>query len=192
MITLEMLLGDPIALRDAVQSVDLSKVSFLMMNEEYRGYLEADAGLEHYKLISAVASFFEDKTVCDIGTHYGNSSIALSANPKVNVVSYDIREMKRILHEPTNVTYRLGDFRDKEDVLDSPFIFVDVDPHDGIQEREFDNWFRDHSYHGIVMWDDIHLNPQMEQWWNELTEDTVKFDLTPAGHWSGTGMIFYR
>lgn len=190
MITKEMLTAEnPVALLEEVQKIELNNPAVYMINSEYRGYLTEKAGREHYKLISAIASMFEGQTVYDIGTHMGNSSLALGANKNVKVVSYDIVNCTQLLASPPNVQYKIGDFRMDTGVLKSPFIFIDVDPHDGIQEAEFHTWLAKHKYAGIVLWDDIHCNNAMETWWTNIA--TTKYDLTPAGHWSGTGMTLY-
>jgi hypothetical protein len=88
------------------------------------------------------------------------------------------------------VEYKIGDFRFDSELLASPFIFIDVDPHDGIQEKAFHEFFLTVRYKGITLWDDIHLTPVMEQWWNSI--ESHKVDLTKLGHASGTGMIVYK
>ena len=93
---------------------------------------------------------------------------------------------------PSNVTYKIGDFRTDSALMEAPFIFVDVDPHDGIQEKDFDRFFRESGYKGLTLWDDIHCNSAMKDWWENLDGTGIeKYDLTVAGHWSGTGAIFY-
>lgn len=176
-----------------VQKIDLNSVCTTLANFQYRGYFLEEAGREHYKLIAYVASLFPDQTVYDIGTHFGGSSVALSTAEKTKIVSYDIVEMKQLNWLPKNVDYRIGDFRLDEEVLNSPFIFIDVDPHDGIQEKDFHKFFIDKNYNGITLWDDINANNEMRDWWAgiEETDKIKKIDLTKLGHWSGTGMIIY-
>jgi predicted O-methyltransferase YrrM len=41
-------------------------------------------------------------------------------------------------------------------------ILLDIDPHDGIQEAKFLDILRRIQYQGIVIMDDIHLNPAMD------------------------------
>ena len=50
------------------------------------------------------------------------------------------------------------------------------------------------KFEGIVLLDDIHLNSEMEKWWKELQESASErgfqaFDVTPVGHFSGTGLL---
>jgi hypothetical protein len=187
-----LLAGETQKLLPEVQSVDLFNSSTSLSNFQYRSYYNEQAGKEHYKLLAFVASLFPSQTIYDIGTHFGGSSVALSTTAH-KVISYDIVEMKQLIVLPSNVEYKIGDFRKDPDVLNSPFIFVDVDPHDGIQERDFHSFFLESKYKGIVLWDDIRANREMHEWWSSIQEsDTIKkVDLSTLGHWSGTGMIVY-
>ena len=175
-----------------VKKIDLFSLANKIGDFQYSGYFMKDAGIEHYKLLAYMSSLFADKTIYDIGTHYGNSSVAMSYAKDTKIVSYDIIEMKRLKSLPENVEYRIGDFREDPEVLKSPFIFVDVDPHDGIQEKDFHEFFLEKKYVGIVLWDDINANLEMKVWWDSIDETQVKkVDLSKLGHWSGTGMIVY-
>lgn len=147
------------------------------------------SGSEHYVLLVSVAQFYHDALLIEVGTYHGSGSLALSQGLN-HVVSYDIVDVRKIVNVPDNVEFRLGDFRnDKDLILSAPFIFVDVDPHDGIQEDQFHQWFLDNHYSGLVLWDDIHLNEPMQRWWQSVRNP--KTDLTGLGHWSGTGLVHY-
>jgi hypothetical protein len=91
---------------------------------------------------------------------------------------------------PDNVEFRLGNFLEDTRLLDAPLVFIDVDPHDGIQEKVFHDFFTVSHFKGIVLWDDIRCNPEMEEWWKSI--DTHKLDLSKVGHWSGTGLTTYE
>lgn len=195
MSVLDMLTGNLNSLKSEVSKIDLSSVAASMNDSAHRDYIQRDAGIEHYKLIAWIASQFQPHTVMDIGTHYGNSSLAMSLDKNAKIISYDIVEMKRLSVLPENCDYRLGDFREDPNTMNAPFIFIDVDPHDGIQEKEFHEFFISKGYRGITLWDDIYCNQAMKDWWNSISpthEKYKKVDLTSVGHWSGTGMIVYE
>lgn len=193
MATLQNLIdGDLAAIKEDLLKIDLSDMSVKMNDIQYRNFFNEKAGREHYQLISWVASQFAGQKIMDIGTHYGNSSLAMAADPSADVISYDIVDVKRLYNPPTNCQYKIGDFREDPVTLTSPFIFIDVDPHDGIQEKDFHDWFLANNYKGITLWDDIHCNTQMSVWWSKVDGANIKkVDLTEIGHWSGTGMIIY-
>lgn len=179
-------------LREDIAKINLSGVADKIDNDQYRQYFLEERGVEHYKLLAWIATLFGDSKIFDIGTHYGNSSIAMSYAKNAKVVSYDIVEMKQLNSLPENVEYKIGDFRANPEVLSSPFIFIDVDPHDGIQEKDFHQFFLKKNYKGITMWDDINVNKEMRFWWDSITEPNAKKnDISLLGHWSGTGMIIY-
>jgi len=62
-------------------------------------------------------------------------------------------------------------------------------------EREFFARLVDKGhFEGILLLDDIHFNPEMIQWWNEVKSNAEKygyrvFDVTNMGHFSGTGLV---
>ena len=64
---------------------------------------------------------------------------------------------------------------------------LDVDPHDGIQERDFFKFFEEIGYVGLVVLDDIYINNNMKKFWNDIKQP--KLDMTQYGHWSGTGLV---
>jgi hypothetical protein len=72
-----------------------------------------------------------------------------------------------------------------------PFIFIDVDPHDGIQETKMIQKLVDKKYKGYVLLDDIHLNQAMQNFWDSIPVTVRKVDLTEIGHWSGTGLLIF-
>ena len=184
--------GNVEALADEVKKISLIAQAKEMPSPEYRGYLSEEAGKEHYKLLAYISSAYAGQTIYEIGTAMGNSSLALSYSPTTKIISYDILDTKCVITLPTNVEYRIGDFRLDPEVLKAPFIFIDVDPHDGIQEQAFHEFFLANNYKGIVMWDDI-LTWGLKDWWPTLNHPSVtKIDISAAGHISGTGLTIYN
>lgn len=185
--------GDTDKIKEHLRSIDITRESKSIANYEYQKYFLQEPGTNHYKLLAWVSSLFPGQVVMDIGTHYGCSSLAMSHAKDTRVISYDIQDLKRV-HKPwpENCEYKIGDFRTDAATLGCPLIFIDVDPHDGIQEKKFHDFFIKSLYKGIVLWDDIHLSPSMKNWWSGIKEASVtKIDLTPVGHVSGTGMTIY-
>jgi hypothetical protein len=152
-------------------------------------YFQGKAGREHYRLLMYVSSIFSKEKLFDIGTNRCMSAAAMSHSMKNQVITYDI--IKLIIVNPflPRVEYVLGDCREDKRLLESPFIFFDVD-HNGKFEYLFYEFLKENKYKGLVMCDDIHLNEPMKKWWETITED--KYDLTEKGHWSGTGLIHFK
>lgn len=151
------------------------------------------AGKEHYRLLSWLSTQFHHRTIIDIGTHHGASAAALSRNISNHVHSFDVVD-KGLQSKKPNCTYHqlnLWDAQTRQEwaatILSSALIFLDIDPHKGVMEFEFYEWLGEHQYKGILILDDIwHFDGMRTCWYNIHHE---KIDLTPIGHWSGTGLV---
>lgn len=165
---------------------DRSREPFIK-NDEHKQLFFSDK--EHYRLLSSLTKDYNGVRLYDIGTYRGFSALALSSNPNNLVVSYDIGYFVQI-DRPENVEFRVGNFYHDGDMLKSPLIVFDIDPHDGYTERNFLDNLNRIGYKGTVIFDDIHLNDGMQNFWDSVTQE--KFDLTNVGHWSGTGMVLFK
>ena len=144
---------------------------------------------EHYDLLSALSHEYNNTKIYDIGTYKGLSAVALSSNENNLVISYDIGYYVTV-KQPNNVEFRIGTFYHDKEMLSSPLIMFDIDPHDGIQERNFVDNLINVGYKGTVVFDDIHLNDGMKKFWSSVTQE--KHDYTQLGHWSGTGIVIFK
>jgi hypothetical protein len=80
----------------------------------------------------------------------------------------------------------------KDVILSCPFIFLDVDPHNGQMENEFINYIKEIDYQGFIICDDIWYFKEMrDNFWFKI-EDDYRYDLTDIGHWSGTGIVTFN
>jgi hypothetical protein len=153
------------------------------------------AGIEHYRLLEHFTSSVSNATILDIGTYTGLSALALSTNPTNQVLSFDI-ETKPGLPIRPNLKYLTDNLMTpegraiwKETILAAPFIFLDIDPHEGTREYEFYEWLRDNEYKGFVICDDIwYFGAMQDNFWSKIP-DEHKLNATYAGHWSGTGLL---
>lgn len=158
----------------------------------YGQYYDRPSGEEHYRLLKYLAKNI-DGDITEIGTHCGTSAVALATSSDYEVITYDIVNLKtNDLSHIENLTFRLCEFNDdidyKEKILNSKMIFIDA-PHNGNFEMMCYNWLIENDYKGITVWDDIHLNTEMENFWNSVTHN--KIDVTNYGHVTGTGIIFF-
>lgn len=140
------------------------------------------AGREHYRLLNYLCT--GKKLVFDIGTYRGSSSIAMSSAKKV--ISYDVEKLREV-KKLKNITYKIGEVMDDKQILEADVILLDT-YHDGTYEREFYQFLRDYYYKGILVLDDIHLNPEMERLWSNIIDP--KDDFTEIGHYTGTGVVY--
>lgn len=159
---------------------------------------------EHYKLLVALVSLLQPKTVVEIGTATGASALAMKSalREDAKLVTFDIVPWREV---PSTVL-RDEDFADgrleqRTDDLSVPagrkenaallrsaeLIFLDA-LHDGDQERGFLRGFEEVGLAAgpILVLDDIRLW-RMLSFWQEISRP--KLDMTSFGHWSGTGLV---
>ena len=177
-------------------TLDYSKIL-----QEDIGYLEKDLSLdwvyrkgEAFQLLSYITKQFNGITIIDAGTHYGWSAYCLKQNPKNNVITYDITDRfnNEYLKAISNVEVKILDVN-KEDhqiIHSAEVIYLDIDPHDGLQESVFTDLLDKIGWQGYLFCDDIHINSGMANWWNSINLN--KYDLTEMGHTHGTGLVTYN
>lgn len=162
---------------------------------EYQRYFVEGEGVEHYRLLERLSSELEDgEIIVDVGTLYGLSALALASNPKVEVWTYDIQSFipnEAAIKTKPNISFRIKDGIEAipDFVHKTKLIMLDVDPHDGEQERRFIQQLVKHSYVGRVVCDDIHLNDAMKAFWESVTQ---RKEVRSDGHFSGTGIIYFE
>jgi hypothetical protein len=157
-----------------------------------------DRAGEHYRLLAYLSSLYKGQTIVDLGTHHGSSAIALSYEPSNRIESFDIEDhvSKRVM--PANVRFHRENLYDpavreqhKKMLLESALIFVDTDPHSGIPEHEFLRWLQKNEYRGLIVLDDVwYFKPMRDNLWYRI-EGQHRTDVTPLGHWSGTGLVSF-
>jgi predicted O-methyltransferase YrrM len=158
-------------------------------------------GNEHYRLLAYLATQFNNSSIFDIGTSSGQSALALSFNSSNTVHTFNIqdelsKEKKQFKWKDCNIKFHLENLWDtdilkkwKQELLNSPFIFIDVDPHNGHMEYDFYKWLEENQYKGIVLFDDVLVTDLMKyNFWFRIPSEH-KIDLTKYGHFSGTGLI---
>lgn len=169
-----------------VKELDISHLRDMSLNQN--DWLPA--GQSEYRLYAYLSTFFHKKTILDVGTRTGGSALALSYNPTNQVISYDLVEQGASSIEKDNITWKIMNFME-DDTLDwdnIPIVMIDVDPHDGAQERVMMDWLRDKGWKGVLIHDDIGPDwPDIQLMWDEIPEE--KFDVTDIAHMSGTGIV---
>jgi len=177
-----------------------SKILFHDVNN-YEEYFSA-CGAQHYRLLSYFSSLFHHSNIIDIGTHRGNSSLALSYNKTNTIHTFDIVSNINphiMAHTDNVICYKDNIFDEetannkyKELILSCPFILLDVDPHDGGNETIFYEYLKKIDYKGFVICDDIWYFKEMrDNFWYNISH-VERYDLTHLGHWSGTGIINFN
>lgn len=155
-------------------------------------------GRQHYRLLSYLSTLFDNSIIIDIGTHRGSSATALSFNKTNQIYTFDIvnkienRNIKNIpnIHfQYDNLFEEEGQEKWKDTILKAPFIFLDVDPHNGTMEWDFYQFLLKINYQGFVICDDVWYFKEMrDHFWYKIPYEQ-RYDMTHLGHWSGTAIF---
>jgi len=183
---------------EQLQEIDLSSLATVLAsaptnpNAEFKditrklvvGSFQDGPGVEAYALYAYLSTLFDDGTILDIGTLFGSSALALSYNPNNKVITYDVNvhnDHEYLLQRP-NISYKHIDFMTDDSIVweDVKMILIDTD-HNGAQETEFVKFLIEKDWSGLLLLDDIHINPQMEEFWS-CFEDGIKVDVTHLAH----------
>ena len=187
---------------------------------EQTSYKAFGASIDHYHAILAhLSTYFNGSIIVDMGTHRGGSAAALSYNKSNEVYTFDITPQEEAAElfkedEYKNIIYIIGNCiennwygqplgpfstnlseplkSEKEIFLSSELIFLDIDPHDGVQEAAVLDFLIENNYKGSMVCDDIgHQHPPMHDWWNsiELHKYTIRNKYAAL---KGTGIICFN
>ena len=165
-----------IGLQDIIK-LDFTNVYKNIVIEEQEIDFYSNPGKEHYKLLSYFSTLFNNSNIIDIGTHLGYSAVALSYNKTNTIYSFDIVDKVRPnIKNVENIKFLNDDLFDKnifykwkDVILSSPFIFLDVDPNNGIMELEFINYIKEINYNGFIICDDIWYFKEMrDNFWYKI------------------------
>ena len=165
----------------------------------------------------SISKQLKNAKILEIGTHNGNSAVALGygniSNNNIIIDTYDIKNLLQpnptIFFNEYNVNYNIKNILtedylidNKDEIISYHIIFMDIDPHEGILEYELYLWLKKNKYTGIIIFDDIHLGlnhtannyrptqNSMIDFWKKV-DSADKMDLTHLGHWSGTGVLCF-
>ena len=177
---------------DEITSLDFSHLS-RFIPEKYKFFFNGYPGFAPYRLLAYSSTLFNNKILIEVGVHNGWGSLAMSFNKSNTIVGYDINISTldtKIRDENPNITFKEGISHeiDPEIILNSPFIHLDT-LHDGVYEGVFIDFLAKNNYKGVLLADDIHLNQDMEQFWESIK--ITKYDLTAIGHETGSGLVCF-
>ena len=186
--------------KECVNDMDLTDLLPFVEWTDSKEYLTKDAGQEHYKLLSYLSNQLSDGyPVYDIGTYRGLSALALSLNSTQKVVSYDVKDWFPddevcCARKKSNIELRLMDCcNEMDEISKASLVVLDIDPHDGVQDKIIVTHLSECGFKGILVIDDILLNQNMKDFfsWVKSLPGVVTYDVTEYGHWSGTGLAVF-
>lgn len=168
---------------DEIREVDLSRL-IKIVSKKHRDIVNGEAGKEHYKLLAYLGKITKG-LIIELGTHYGTSSMALAENPSNIIITYDVRDIYKIKHQPKNVFRIIGnifELGEERMLLKSDLIFLDT-AHKADFEWQVFCFLKENNYKGVLLVDDIYFSDEMLTFWNKI--DVLKYDLTDIGHGGG-------
>jgi predicted O-methyltransferase YrrM len=158
---------------------------------------------EHYHLLASVVDVLKPKTIIELGTHLGYSSLCMKKylDADGRIFTFDVipwNEFENTILQPGDFDSQLTQYVDDTTTLNNfnkhrelfetaDLIFMDA-LKDGVQEYQFLENFRNIGFNNkcLFVFDDIRLWNMLDIWFHM---DKPKFDLTSYGHWSGTGLV---
>jgi predicted O-methyltransferase YrrM len=157
-------------------------------------------GKQHYRLLSYLSTLYNNANIIEIGTHIGFSSLSLAYNKTNTIHTFDIFDkVDERIRQYSNIRFYQDDLFEpdtreqfRELILSCPFIFIDVDPHNGNMEYDMFLYLKEIEYPGFIVFDDIWYFKEMrDNFWYKIP-DIFRYDLTEHGHWSGTGIVTFN
>lgn len=169
-----------------LNSIDLSGINEKLPPQVTK-YFALNAGEEHYRLLAYLSTLVSKAKILDVGTYQGVSAAALSYSEDNRVITIDTTIDDNLsLVKFDNIDFLNCSAMDPVIQLnDYSIIMLDID-HSGNTEKLFTDKLVNTKWSGVLIADDIHLNRNMESWWDSLKME--KYDITKYGHWSGTGL----
>lgn len=180
-------------IREDLEKVDLEPLrSFVANPDEFFG------PMQHYRLLTYLAKRRAGRTAFDIGTHQGDSALALALGG-VHVETFDLVDKIGSRSLGGGVQRHSDDLCDpimrehwRSALLESALILIDIDPHEGTREYELVSWLQANDYRGLIVLDDIwYFEGTRINLWQRI-DPRHKTDVTVLGHWSGTGIVSFR
>jgi hypothetical protein len=182
--------------------LDINYINKIDINEYFKNFNLTDdfykrPGEQHYRLLAYISTLFNNVNIIEIGTHTGESSLALSYNKNNTIYTFDIIDKISQDKKVDNIKFIIDDImtnidsrnRWKDIILSSPFIFLDVDPHNGFMEYDFYLFLKEINYNGFIICDDIWYFKEMrDNFWYKIPYE-YRYDISHLGHWSGTGIL---
>ena len=162
-----------------VKKIDLSPL-LGFVSGEVADHFKKSYFPTQYRLL-ALLSYESKKSILDLGGNIG-ATVALAHNTKGKVVTGNRTNTPL----PENVVLGVGNWWDG--LANTDFIYLSTI--DAKTAEKVDTHLRKVSFCGIMVYDNIHANQEMEAWWLTLPFD-CKYDLTIIGNYYGTGVLTY-
>lgn len=153
---------------------------------------DSDITSRYYWFLYKLAWFGWPALMVELGTYkgYGAASM-IFGNPSARVISMDIEDF--VENHPDRVIggidyWHCNSCHPEYDLKDIGILFIDT-LHDGKMCLDEFNFYKDRMHqNGIVLFDDIYLNPEMKKFWDEFKPNGIKMELPLHGE-AGFGLV---
>ena len=191
LITKEKLLELSIYSQKIIDDVDLEQI---VCTQEDASLQSPGVEAHYYRFLYFLTKLYKPSLCLELGTHTGISAACLAMGfPEGKVITVNNKDQLLPECEMPNTEYFVQDSCEpislpgKIDVL-----FIDTN-HDGIHcAKEYETWKKHVAQGGVVFFDDIHLFPCMDDFWNRFNpEEGEKFELNIHGG-AGFGVVIFK
>lgn len=198
----DALIGLALRAADRAQQLDLASIAQRAQRPDETRWVNQWPG-EHYRFLAALVEVLEPRSIVEIGTYTGLSSLAMLSTmpPDARLATFDIipwdaidRSSLRADDFGDRFAQHLGDLSDpstfalhRELLTTADLIFID-----GPKDRKFEPALLSMllpvltGSTAVLVLDDIRVMEMVAVW------DAIKapkFDATSLAHWSGTGLV---
>lgn len=147
--------------------------------------------VHYYEFLNVFARKFSPELTLELGTWRGDSSKAIAeGNSNGKVITVDINNELQEVNKRNNVSYRLHESLELIPELGKlDILFIDTE-HDGCRPLYEFNLYKDYvKQGGVIFFDDIALNDQMCNFWNELNPEGYRKLELPVHFDAGFGCL---
>lgn len=183
---------------ESISNLNLHHLAhFLSWSQTYQHFFLEQPGKEPYKLLAYLSNQIKGD-ICDLGTLFGSSALALSNNEHNTVLTIDT---KRQIPETQGVITIANRSNIKSMIASAqailPYIstcklvYMDFDSQNTEELQKVVNELDYYKFKGILVINDIYVNDYMKAFWENIPNHLKKIDVTRVGHYTGTGIVVY-
>jgi len=179
---------------DAQCKVDSDSLESIICTQEDASLKCPGVFAHYYRFLYRLVEKTKPRLCLELGTHTGISSACMADGyPDGKIVTINNRNELREECRRPNVEYLIQDsLTEYIPPMPISILFIDTE-HNGIRcLSEYNLYIKHMAPDGVVFFDDIFLNGEMKDFWQNFNPpDGEKFEL-PVHGWAGFGAILLR
>lgn len=132
----------------------------------------------HYRFLHLFMKKYQPKTVVELGTHYGLSSLAMArGNPNNTIHTVDIIPWEVDINNEPNIKEYIGSSIDEKIYNNLPneidVLFSDTNHDYFLTSTEYKVYLPKMKKGGVIFFDDVLLDLGVDKFWNELEHEKM-------------------